>query len=72
MTALKATPEFYDALHGYRKANSELRFVKDKSGNNVVGLRVLEDPAFAAIHDELNALERIEYLPPEPEGPDEI
>ena len=72
MTVLKATPEIYEALHGYRNGNSELRFVKDKSGNNVVGLRVLEDPAFAAIHDELNALERIEYLPPQPEDINEI
>jgi hypothetical protein len=49
--------------------SSQLLFVKDGSDKWIVGTQVLNDPNFAAIHDALNELERIEYtpFPPEPE-----
>jgi len=68
MIVLKATQAQYEALDGYTNRNSVLKFAKDGKDNWVVGTAVLNDSAFAAIHDQLNALERIEYVPvPEPE-----
>jgi len=66
---LHPNAEQYTALNGYRHNSSELLFVKDGSGRWIVGLEVLNDSNFAAIHDELNQLERIEFtpFPPEPE-----
>jgi hypothetical protein len=57
------------ALNGYMHNSSELLFSKDGSDRWIVGLQVLEDIEFAAIHNQLNELERIEYtpFPPEPE-----
>ena len=72
MQVLKATQAQYEALNGYMNGNNVLQFAKDGNDNWIVGLRVLECPAFAAIHADLDALERIEYLPPQPEDPDEI
>ena len=59
----------YNALDGYRNGNSVLKFVKDGSDRWIVGLNVLTDPKFSAIHEQLEQLERIEYtpFPPEPE-----
>ena len=68
MIVLHPNTEQYNALNGYRYKSSELLFVKDGSNRWIVGISVLSDSAFAAIHDQLNALERIEYVPvPEPE-----
>lgn len=68
MIVLKATQAQFDALDGYRNGDNLLKFVKDANDNWIVGTAVLSDAAFAAIHDQLNALERIEYVPvPEPE-----
>jgi len=68
MIVLHPNTEQYNALNGYRYKSSELLFVKDGSDRWIVGTQVLNDPNFAAIHDQLNALERIEYVPvPEPE-----
>ena len=68
MIVLHPNTEQYNALDGYRNGNSILKFVKDGNDNWIVGTAVLSDAAFAAIHDQLNALERIEYVPiPEPE-----
>jgi len=53
----------YNALDGYRNGNSILKFVKDGSDRWIVGLNVLNDPKFEAIHDQLDQLERIEYTP---------
>ena len=68
MIVLKATQAQFDALDGYRSGDNLLKFVKDANDNWIVGTAVLDDPAFAAIHDQLNQLERITYVPvPEPE-----
>ena len=68
MIVLHPNTEQYNALNGYRYKSSELLFVKDGSDRWIVGTQVLNDPNFAAIHDQLNALERIEYVPvPNPE-----
>lgn len=68
MIVLKATQAQYEALDGYNNGNSVLKFAKDGNDNWIVGTAVLNDSAFATIHDQLNALERIEYVPiPEPE-----
>ena len=63
MTVLHPNTEQYNALNGYKNNASELLFVKDGSDRWIVGLEVLNDPNFEAIHDQLNELERIEYTP---------
>ena len=63
MIVLKATPKQYKALDGYKNGNNILIFAKDGNDNWIVGLEVLKDSAFDAIHDQLNELERIEYVP---------
>lgn len=72
MQVLKATQAQYEALNGFTNSNNAIQFIKDGNNNWIVGLRVLEHSAFTAIHADLDALERIEYLPPEPEGMDGI
>jgi hypothetical protein len=51
----------YNALNGYMHNSSELLFVKDGSDRWIVGLEVLSDPKFSAIHQQLEQLERIEF-----------
>jgi hypothetical protein len=63
MIVLKATQSQFDALDGYRNGDNLLKFAKDGNDNWIVGTAVLDDSAFAAIHEQLNALERIEYVP---------
>jgi hypothetical protein len=63
MIVLHPNTEQYNALDGYRNGNSVLKFVKDGSDRWIVGLNVLNDFKFSAIHDQLNELERIEYTP---------
>jgi hypothetical protein len=63
MIVLKATQEQYDALDGYRNGDNLLKFAKDGNDNWIVGLQVLTDSAFEAIHEQLNELQRIEYVP---------
>ena len=68
MIVLHPNTEQYNALNGYKYKSSELIFVLDGSGRYIVGLQVLDDVNFSAIHDQLNELERIEYTPiPDPE-----
>ena len=68
MIVLKATQAQFDALDGYRNGDNLLKFAKDGNGDWIVGTAVLNDSAFVAIHDQLNQLERIEYVPvPSPE-----
>jgi hypothetical protein len=68
MIVLHPNTEQYNALNGYKYKSSELLFVKDGSDRWIVGLEVLNDSNFSAIHDQLNELERIEFTP----FPDEI
>jgi hypothetical protein len=63
MIVLHPNTEQYNALNGYKYKSSELLFVLDGSGRYIVGTQVLNDPNFAAIHDQLNEFERIEYTP---------
>lgn len=63
MIVLHPNTEQYNALDGYRNGNSILKFVKDGSDIWIVGLNVLTDLEFEAIHDQLEQLERIEYTP---------
>jgi hypothetical protein len=63
MIVLHPNAEQYIGLNGYMHNSSELLFVKDGSDIWIVGLEVLNDSNFAAIHDQLNELERIEYTP---------
>ncbi len=68
MIVLKATQSQYEALDGYRNGDNLLKFAKDGNDNWIVGTAVLNDSAFKAIHDQLNELERIEYVPiPDPD-----
>jgi hypothetical protein len=63
MIVLHPNEEQYNSLNGYQFNSSILEFTKDYSDRYVVGLQVLDYPNFAAIHDQLNELERIEYTP---------
>ena len=63
MIVLKATQAQYEALDGYRNGDNLLKFVKDGNDNWIVGTAILNDSAFAAIHDQLNELEQINYVP---------
>ena len=68
ITVLHPNQAQYDELNGFTNGADVLQFVLDGSGRYIVGLAVLEDPDFSAIHDKLNELERIEYTPfPPPE-----
>jgi hypothetical protein len=64
MIVLHPNTEQYNALDGYQNNNALLKFVKDGSDRWIVGLNVLSDPKFSAIHQQLEQLERIEYTPP--------
>jgi len=67
MIVLHPNTEQYNALNGYKYKSSELLFVLDGSDRYIVGLQVLDDVNFSAIHDQLDQLERIEYTPtPDP------
>jgi hypothetical protein len=63
MEVLHANEEQYKNLNGYRKDFSLLEFTKDALDRWIAGIGVLKDPNFAEIHDQLNELERVEYLP---------
>ena len=63
MEVLKATSEQKELLEGNYNNGHVLRFVKDADDNWIVGIRVIEDPNFAQIKDQLEQLERIEYKP---------
>lgn len=67
MLVLHPNTEQYNALNGYKNNASELLFVKDGSDKWIVGIEVLNDENFTAIHSQLNELERIEYTPNEEE-----
>jgi hypothetical protein len=62
-TVLLATQEIFDRLNKYANGNSLLEFVQDGNDNWVVGEEVLNDVAFAEIHDDLSTLEKITYVP---------
>jgi hypothetical protein len=63
MIVLHPNEEQYNSLNGYTNNNSVLKFAKDGNGRWVVGLNVLNHPNFEEIHDQLNELERIEFIP---------
>lgn len=63
MLVLHPNTEQYNTLNGYKNNASELLFVKDGSDKWIVGIEVLNDENFTAIHNQLNQLERIEYTP---------
>ena len=63
ITVLKANNEQFQALNNYTNGVYFLRFVLDGAGNYIVGLEILTHYAFAEIRDQLNQLERIEYIP---------
>ena len=68
MIVLKANQEQYQSLNKYHNKQNVLRFLKDANDNWIVPLSVLKDSAFEPIHDQLNELERIEYVPiPDPD-----
>lgn len=64
MIVLSATQEQYTNLNGYVNGPNELLFVKDGSDRWIVGTKVLEDPAFFEIHNQLEELERVEFTEP--------
>lgn len=63
MIVLKANKEQHKSLEGYKIGNDVLRFEKDANENYVVSENLLNEPIFEAIHNQLNELERIDYVP---------
>jgi hypothetical protein len=63
MKVLKANETQYKELNGYEKIPHRLEFTKDANNNWIVGLAVLYNLNFKEIHDQLNELEQIEYVP---------
>ena len=63
MIVLKATQAQYDALNEYQNGKDLLKFAKDGNDNWIVGTAVLANSAFSKIHNQLNNLEQIEYVP---------
>lgn len=63
MIVLKATQEQYDSLNGFLNKRRVLNFALDANNNYIVSLGVLTNPYYKEIHDQLNELERIEYVP---------
>jgi hypothetical protein len=63
MIVLHPNAEQYNALNGYFNNCYKVEFAKDGSGRWIVGIEVLNDENFTAIHNQLDALERIEYTP---------
>jgi hypothetical protein len=64
MKVLKATKTQYNSLNGYENGLSKLEFAKDINDNWIVGIEVLNDKNFEAIHPQLNELTQIEYIEP--------
>lgn len=68
MIVLKATTEQYNNINGYSNGSHVLQFIKDANDNWIVSESLLNESVFEAIHDQLNELERVEYVPiPDPE-----
>jgi len=63
MKVLHPNTEQYNSLNGHQHNSSELIFVKDGNDKWIVGLEVLEDPNFSDIYNQLNQLERIDFIP---------
>lgn len=64
MKVLRATQLQKEALDGYKNGNNVLKFVKDGNDDWIVGLNVLSNSVFSSIHDDLNALEQVDYVKP--------
>jgi hypothetical protein len=69
MDVLKATQQDYEDLDGYQNGPDRLEFRQDADGNWICGTQNIDNPAFAAIRDRLDGMERIPFNPPPP--PDE-
>ena len=67
MKVLKATLAQKNALEGVYLNGSVLQFIEDKNNNWVVNQSVLNDANFEAIHEQLNALPLIDFIPKETE-----
>lgn len=63
MKVLKATQEQYEQLNGFIYGPNKLEFVKDGAGNWIVGLEVLDNGSFIDLREDLDELERIDYVP---------
>ena len=65
MIVLKANTEQYNELNGYvPKPGHILLFALDGNKDWIIGLDILEDEDFVSIREQLNELERVEYVPP--------
>lgn len=64
MKVLRANTEQYKLLNGYRNGVNLIEFLEDGNGDMIIGLSVIDNPAFPEIREELLNLEEIEYVPP--------
>jgi hypothetical protein len=62
-TVLKANIDQYNTLNGYQNGIQKLDFAIDKNNNYIITLDILTNPYFIEIRNQLNELERIEYIP---------
>ncbi len=63
MIVLLANNEQYSKLNGYKNDFVALQFAKDGLDRWIIGVQVLEDQNLKEIHNQLNQLERVEYIP---------
>lgn len=63
MIVLLANKEQYNKLNGYKNDFVALQFAKDGLDRWVIGMQVLEDINLKEIYNQLNELERVEYIP---------
>ena len=63
MIVLLANKEQYNKLNGYKNDFVALQFAKDGLDRWVIGMQVLEDENLKEIYNQLNELERVEYIP---------
>lgn len=63
MIVLHANNEQYNKLNGYKNEYVALEFAKDGLDRWIIGVQVLEDENLKEIYNQLNELERVEYIP---------
>jgi hypothetical protein len=61
---LWANQEEYDKLNGYTFDNQQLQFVKDGLDRWIVNVRIIDNPKFIEIRNDLLSLPIIEYVEP--------
>jgi len=67
---LLANQEEYEKLNGYSFDNHRLEFVKDGLDRWIVNVRIIDNPKFIGVRNDLLSLPIIEYVEPTREDGD--